>query len=178
MFYIISNCSGTFVSNLCQLSQVMLRHLIRATATFELTQYHKKLVDSVWDNSYLDVRKERPSCVVPLLCFSAFAASDLMIHSFPLCFISLFAVLLGYFAFPLHSLLFVLFCTCPLCRRTFGVWGGEEACYSKYLLFFHSFPSFTLTASLLTEVKPSSVKDSTLAPVVAKILRPVLVMPL
>lgn len=79
------------------------------------------------------------------------------------------------FAFPLHSLLFVLFCTCLPCRRTFGVWGREEACYqSKYLVFFHSFPSFTLLAPLLTAVKFPSVKVFLLALMVGTALRAVI----
>lgn len=79
------------------------------------------------------------------------------------------------FAFPLDSLLFVLFCTCLPCRRTFGVWGDEEACYqSKYLVFFHSLPSFTLPAPLLTAVKLPSVKLSLLALMVRSALRAVI----
>lgn len=55
------------------------------------------------------------------------------------------------------------------------MWGGEEACYqSKYILFFHVFPSFTLTAPLLAAVKPPSVKASILAPAVGTALRAVI----
>lgn len=107
------------------------------------------------------------------MCCSAFAASDHMIPSFPSSFVSLFTVLLEYsFAFYFHSLLVVLIWTCPFCRRTFGVWGGEEACYhSKYFPFLHFIPSFTLTAPLLMAVKPPGVKDSILAPAVGTALK-------
>lgn len=96
-----------------------------------------------------------------------------MIPSFPSSFVSLFTVLLEYsFAFYFHSLLVVLIWTCPFCRRTFGVWGGEEACYhSKYFPFLHFIPSFTLTAPLLMAVKPPGVKDSILAPAVGTALK-------
>lgn len=159
IFFTISNCSRTFFSNFCHLPWVFSCHPVRAIAVSLLWGSVSQELDwlSLGWWSCLDDGKERPSCVGLLLCFFLLLPA---MSWFPAFLYPSFHFWL-LFAFPLHSLLFVLFCTCLPCRKTFGEWGGEEACYqSKYLVFFHSFPSFTLPALLLTAMKLPSVKAS------------------
>lgn len=173
IFFKISNCSRALFSNFCDFSWVFSCHLMRARAVSLLWGSVSQELDwlsSGW-LSCLDDGKERPSCVVLLLCFFLLLPA---MSWFPAFLYPSFHFWL-LFAFPLHSLLFVLFCTCLPCRKTFGVWGGEEACYqSKYLVFFHFFPSFTLPALLLTAVKLPSVKASLLALTLGTALRAVI----
>lgn len=143
-FFTISSCSGTFFSIFCHLSWVFLCHLMRAIAVSLLwdSQESQELdwLSLGWQTC-LDNGKERPSCVVLLLCVFLLLPA---MSWFPAFLYPSFHFWL-LFAFPLHSLLFFSLLHLSSLQEDIwcvGRWGGllpiKISCIFPLLSFFHT----------------------------------------